>query len=345
MSNQPPIPVGSRPPMSNQPPIPVGSRPPLSALNTIVDGSQVIDNSNYTGHLITVQNPNVANNEQKVMVPPPRALTAPSDDCNDDDRNVVIVPPPRALTAPSDDRNDDDRSAKQSERRQSYTPPPRLAMKEHSTALKRHRRLHEMKKSKRFTHRMMHRLVVVTSFLDPIIWCLSFFAIYFFVRPTIVNPDRTGWELTRRVRSLTFGWDSVQDSDSMWSYFRGTLFPSLAPSAPSIEMVNTYMDFVVQLPGSQEHSTGSTNVQTLNDGRLTVISSSITIRQVRRKNLFRNDDYTEEDYTKKNFTSWLIGNLTAISNDLTLECPERLSDIEPIFVSATASKNTETFSP
>lgn len=230
--------------------------------------------------MITVQSTIV---EEKVSLTPTlRVTSAPTDDRNNfnvvNNSNASDSSLDKIKSAPPTTTSTANKKTRRTSRQ--YAQPPRLALKECSTAQHRHKAMFLMRKDKRMRFRIMHRIVVTCSFFDPIIWALSFMAIYYFVRPTIVNPDRTGWELTRRVRSLSEGYASVQDSTEMWQYLRRNLMPNLAPNQPTTAMKNTYLDYVFAEKEESEAETirFGTNVQTLNDGRLTIVNTNIYLR-------------------------------------------------------------------
>jgi hypothetical protein len=323
----PPPPLGK--PQSSIVPLTDNQIKSFSISNSIVSGSQVPNDVGNQSSLITVT-PTIIQPEGK-----------------DGEKIVAASISPSSNSAATDSKQLNQRKSSTIRKRvkTKYTGPPlRLKLKETEAASIRHVKLHNMIKDKRLGMRIMSRIVVCSSFLDPVFWFVSFFFIYIFVRPAIVNPDRTGWELTRRVRSISKGFETVDDSASMFTFLRHQLIPSLAPKDPSIEMYNTYMDFI-----TKEEASGSvSNVQTLNDGRLSVTGSKIFIRQIRAKNMF---EISPKDEEKDELESWMWVNQTSSYHTLQNVCQntgmktEPEISILPKYVSSSTSKNTETYSP
>ena len=201
--------------------------------------------------------------------------------------NTLVIATPATGTAISKNNDEDTVHPSSNRRNSNYAPPPHLSTyKETHAATRRNLNLHQMLKSKKQTTRIMHHVIVCSSFLDPLIWFFSFLAMYIYVRPTIVDSNRAGWELTRRVRTMTAGYHEVEDSKSMFSFLKDTIIPSLAPSVPSPAMQSTWMTVI---------NNQNNNVQTLKDGRLNIQNNIFTLRQIRSKNLYISNGEEEKN--------------------------------------------------
>jgi len=183
--------------------------------------------------------------------------------------------------------------------------------------------LYVMRTSPNPSIRCCHRCIVAFGFLDPVIWFISFLLLFFLVRPNIVNPDRSGWELTRRIRSMTSSYNNVDSTPQLFAYLRHQIVPALAPSSPTIEMRETFMNYVTEIQQQP--------LQTLSDGSLVVLGNTIHLRQIRSTSWFYYDgvEATGNDASAvPTISTWVddISNTTTHSN----------------YVDNDVSKNTET---